>query len=370
MSDPVVSVVMASYNHERYVMQAVDSVLGQAGVDFEFLIEDDGSKDGTAALLAGIEDPRVTFYPKKTNEGQSVTVNALIRRARGEFIAIINSDDVWTRPDKLALQVELLRSRPEVGVSFGRVQFVDGSGAVIPEENVTEPHIFDQPNRSRGEWLRRFFLEGNCLCHPSAVVRRSCHEQFGLYDTRLRQIPDLPLWTRIVKRYDLWVHEEQMVSFRLVSGENASAPTVTNSRRLLNEQMLTLEEFFDGADADLLRAGFPDLLVNPGPMTPEELEVEKALLFFRVEKSGPVCWMVGLRKMFHLLGDPRYREALSNYGISERWFHERMAFYSPFIDPPPALSAEPAEPPPLPTPGSLSKSRQVPLLRYLSFLRR
>ena len=97
---PKVSVIMASYNHEKYVGQAVQSVLDQTYQDFELVIADDGSTDRTAAEVAKFADPRIKFFPFSQNRGQFVTTNHCLRQATGEYIAVLNSDDAFL-PTKL-----------------------------------------------------------------------------------------------------------------------------------------------------------------------------------------------------------------------------------------------------------------------------
>ena len=121
---PRVSVVMATYNHAAFVKEAIDSVLRQQGVDFEFLIADDGSSDDTRAVVAAIEDHRISFFPNPVNRGACTVLNELVERTRGEYVALINSDDAWY-PDKLRYQVDVLDRDPNLGATFGRVTFFD-----------------------------------------------------------------------------------------------------------------------------------------------------------------------------------------------------------------------------------------------------
>src|SRR5512146_3123039 len=100
MNTPTVSVVMAAYNHARFVEQAINSVLEQEGVEFELLIADDGSTDQTREVIALNNDERITFFPSEINRGACVVTNELIERATGEFVAVINSDDYWSGKDK------------------------------------------------------------------------------------------------------------------------------------------------------------------------------------------------------------------------------------------------------------------------------
>ena len=120
MKSPMISVIMATYNHADFVKQAIESVLEQREVDFEFLIADDGSIDKTREIVATMSDERIQFFPNKKNRGACIVTNELIERASGEFIALINSDDYWSFSDKLAYQVQIMRENPIVGACFGR----------------------------------------------------------------------------------------------------------------------------------------------------------------------------------------------------------------------------------------------------------
>src|ERR1700735_5122693 len=104
MANPRVSVIMATYNHAPFVAEAIQSVLSQDFGDFEFIIADDGSSDGTRDVVGRIQDPRIRFYPNTVNRGACVVTNELIDRSTGEYVALINSDDCWLQ-SKLSGQV-------------------------------------------------------------------------------------------------------------------------------------------------------------------------------------------------------------------------------------------------------------------------
>ncbi len=108
MSDPIISVVMGTFNHAPFVAQCIDSVLTQDFIDFEFLISDDGSADQTAEIVAAQTDTRIRFERNTRNRGAALILNELIERARGRYIAVINSDDAWL-PGKLSEQVKISR---------------------------------------------------------------------------------------------------------------------------------------------------------------------------------------------------------------------------------------------------------------------
>lgn len=325
MQSPRVSVIMATYNHEAFVEEAMESVLCQQGIDFEFLIADDGSSDDTRAVVAAKKDHRISFFPGTVNRGACVVTNELIQRAQGEYVALINSDDAWP-PEKLQYQVDLLDRHRNIGATFGRADFVDRDGRPLAKQALPFGEIFEQENRSSAQWLRRFFDSGNCICHPTMLIRRSCYDQVGFYNNRLRQLPDFDMWIRLVKRYAIHVSERTLINFRILPGEAASSSTTTNSIRTINEHFLIAEEFFDGVDRDQIIDGFEDVLTFKHIPTEQHIDIEKALLFFIPNRwlSRPYL-LIGILKMHRLLESPAHRDVLlEHYGIDDRWFHREM----------------------------------------------
>jgi glycosyltransferase involved in cell wall biosynthesis len=318
---PTVSVIMPTYNHGRYVAEAINSVLSQDFTDFEFIISDDGSTDNTRDVIASFDDPRITFVPNTVNRGACTVTNDLISECRGQYIALLNSDDRWV-PGKLHRQVQFLNANPQFGALFGRARFINKDGDLIEAATLPLGSIFDQRNRTRGEWLRRFFDEGNCLCHPTVMVRRTVYERLGTFNNRYRQLPDFDMWIRLVKEFDLYVAESCEIEFRLMPGENASSQNKANAVRTMNEHFLIAESFFTGVSAELLRYGFHDKLVHKHIPTERHLEIEKALLF-RGENPGlgRTYHLVGLEKMFSLFADEETRNVLLNdYHVSDGVF--------------------------------------------------
>ncbi len=326
MKLPTVSVIMATYNHADFVAQAIASVLSQRGVDFEFLIADDGSSDCTREVVASIHDERIRFFPNEVNRGACAVTNELIRLASGEFIALINSDDFWIDGDKLAYQLQVMRDNPTLGACFGRARFIDAGGRDINKSSLPFGTVFDQKNRSQGEWLRRFFDFGNCICHPTMLIRKSCYDELGMYSNRLRQLPDLDMWVRLVKRYPIYISERELIHFRILPGENASSPTPINSIRVMNEHYLIADTFFDDVDAGDLMDGFGDVLKYKDILDDVHLEIEKTLLYFT-----PNQWlerpyqMIGLLRLSRLLNSTAHHEILvRDYEIDDRWFQKKM----------------------------------------------
>ena len=105
---PKVSVVMPAYNAEKYIREAIDSVLAQTFTDFEFIILDDGSTDATAAIIQSYEDDRIRFCPNERNMGVAATLNRALKLAQGEYIARMDADDVSYK-NRLEMQLDFIK---------------------------------------------------------------------------------------------------------------------------------------------------------------------------------------------------------------------------------------------------------------------
>jgi glycosyltransferase involved in cell wall biosynthesis len=220
---PLVSVVVASYNHQDYVQACLQSVLSQDFQDFEIVITDDGSSDETVANIQAIQDKRIHLKVLPQNSGACIALNDAILRARGKFVAVLNSDDFFL-PGKLSLQVSYLQSHPQVGAVFGLPCFVNEQGQEIVDPAHRDSGAFKVAEKTRHQWLRYFFDEGNALCHPTVLIRRCLYQQLGLYDPRLAQVPDLDMWIRLATSTQIRVLAKPLTAFRVRDGlMNASA---------------------------------------------------------------------------------------------------------------------------------------------------
>ena len=183
-------------------------------------------------------------------------------------------------------------------------------------------------------WLRHFVEKGHRLCHPTVLMRRKCYQTLGLYDNRLRQLPDFDMWVRLVKHFKIYVSNRKLVLFRVRPGENASSPNESNRIRDLNENFLIRSRFFDGITSEYLSKGFGDLLIRDDWVAPERLEIEKGLLYFSTKGSfQSIHSIIGLAKLHELLSRPNFRSVLNReYGIDDLWFQNKMGECRVFSD--------------------------------------
>ncbi|WP_425104879.1 glycosyltransferase [Ancylobacter sp.] len=253
---PRVSVVMPSYRHEAYIAEAISSVLGQSMTDLELIVVDDASPDGSNAVIRSFDDVRLIHMPLETNIGASAAMNVAVRQAQAPLIAVCNSDDVWEQ-DKLARQIALLERLPDCAAVFSDVSWIDAAGQPISEPGFVDTTIFTQPNRTRHLWLKRLVEGGNCLCHPSVLLRREVYAECGLYDEYLRQVPDYDLWLRLLQKHPIHVMPDQLVRFRL-HGSNTSAQTPAAVERDARERRFIMRRFFEELSVENFNGAFRD----------------------------------------------------------------------------------------------------------------
>jgi len=218
---PTVSVVMPVYNVEKYVAASIDSVLEQTFENFELILVDDGGTDRSMDICRSFNDPRVRIV-SQANRGLPGARNTGIRQARGEFIAIIDSDDLW-RPEKLVCHVAHLRSRPEVGVSYSASEFIDGEGKSLglsmrPKlTDITAADIFCRNPIGNGSVpvFRREMLDAIAY-----TVEHCGSSELRYFDESFRYCEDIECWTRIALTTN-WKFEglpECLTRYRVVSG--------------------------------------------------------------------------------------------------------------------------------------------------------
>ena len=210
---PRVSVLLTCFNHFSYLPAALDGVRNQTFRDFEIVAIDDGSTDGTREWLADQPDVRCIF--NEHNLGTYATLNVGLAATDGEFVAVLNDDDVW-EPDKLLRQVELLDANPAVGLVHTGGSFIDGKG----ERQEGNPLGFAFPTFETGDILVGLVYE-NKIIASAALARRACFAQLGGFNDAYFGSGDWEMWFRIAERWKVGFAEEPLTRYR-VHGANAS----------------------------------------------------------------------------------------------------------------------------------------------------
>jgi glycosyltransferase involved in cell wall biosynthesis/predicted SAM-dependent methyltransferase len=248
---PLVSIVIPSYNHANYIAETINSVLNQTFQDFEICITDDGSTDATINIIESFKDTRIKFVALNKNMGAAFATNHALRRSKGKYISILNSDDIFDNT-KIEKQVNFLNANEHIDAVFSHVQFIDENGKNITE---TEARLgdFEQSNYTRQDWLSKLILFGNCLAHPSILIRHDCYIQIGHYDERYRQLPDYDMWIRLLQKKNIAVIPEKLIKFRKHhDGKNESAPNIETIRRYNWEKICILKKIISFTEDDFM----------------------------------------------------------------------------------------------------------------------
>lgn len=193
---PTISVVIPCFNAERYVGATVESVLAQAWPNLQIIIVDDGSSDGSCALVQQ-RFPEVTLI-RQANQGVAAARNAGIRRATGEWIAFVDADDIWL-PGKLHRQWEQLRDHPGVRMNYTAWEVWQSQEPTPPSDLISNLQFTAADARWAGAsgWIYPELLLDCAVWTSTVMAHRSLFEEVGRFDTSLRIGEDYDLWLRI-----------------------------------------------------------------------------------------------------------------------------------------------------------------------------
>jgi glycosyltransferase involved in cell wall biosynthesis len=202
--EPAVSVVMAVYNGTEFLSEAIESVLGQTFTDFEFIIIDDGSTDGTSDIVDryASADPRLRVY-RQEHARLAAALNRGIKLARGKYIARMDADDV-AYPHRFERQVQFFDKRQDLAVLGGAFELVGSHGqrgviVRLPEDDAA---------------IKSKLSSANCLAHPTVMVRKDILTEMGGYRGQFVHAEDYDLWLRIAERHVLANLAEPILRYR------------------------------------------------------------------------------------------------------------------------------------------------------------
>ncbi len=202
-SSPEITVLMPVYNGERFLVDAIESVLRQSFRDFELLVLDNGSTDGSASIAAACDDPRIRIFRNETNLGLVKSRNLGIREARGRYVAFLDCDDI-ALPHRLRIQHEFLEDNPEFALVGSRILLIDERGEFsgrfsrfeAAPDAIPPILLFDN-----------YFAQSAVMARREALADEPYREEFPCAE-------DYDLFTRIASRYRTWNIPEVLTLYR------------------------------------------------------------------------------------------------------------------------------------------------------------
>lgn len=212
---PKVTVIMSAYNAERYVGEAIKSVLNQTLKNFELIIINDNSKDGTKKEIKKFKDKRIKYFEHSYNKGKSHAVNFAFKITNGKYVCIFDADDIMVNY-KLEVCAKILDRNPDIGLVYGGAWIID------EESSITGPLFF--PSRAKRNINDPFpdlkfsmakLKKGALFSQGSTLFRMEAIRKVGGLDEKLMVAEDWDLWIRIAEKYKFYYEPVPMYLYRI-----------------------------------------------------------------------------------------------------------------------------------------------------------
>lgn len=306
MPNPLVTVIIPVYNQEKLVIETVESVCTQTYSNLQIIVVDDGSSDKTADVVQERFAGQVDLI-RQSNGGPSAAVNAGLRHAKGELIALMGGDDICA-PDRISHQVKFLSEKGH-DIVFCRPKLIDGAGENLDDEAF--PVFFRQIDEDPRSIFRSLFFEGNFLCAPSALITVNATQRLGYFHEGLIQLQDYDYWLRACgKGLTIGISDYQGIAYRRHA---ANLSSEDRNEAVLAEFPYILKRIVESADADAIRNAFKDYLIPTADLSYPLSKFEKCILLLahplKEVRAG------GLAAAMDLFEDNPARKALRAEGL-------------------------------------------------------
>lgn len=295
MSTPAVTVLMPVYNTEKYLREAMDSILQQTFTDFEFLIIDDCSTDSSPQILASYTDARIRIVRNEKNMGMSATLNRGIELCRTELIARMDADDI-SYPERLEKQFQFFQSHPDHALLYTWAREVATTGAPLGVEEY-EPSFFYYASNFE-----------NWIYHPTVMYTRSAVMDVGMYGVFYCE--DYDLFWKMSRKYKVGCLPEVLLDYRLSDESLCRVVRKTEYEEAHNEQVVRNIRYYTGPDY---------------PLTMEEIECFR-YRYEPVKKEGDLKKLVAcVQKLDYISSLILKKENVNkiNADVQKAWEYKR-----------------------------------------------
>jgi glycosyltransferase involved in cell wall biosynthesis len=301
---------MTAYNHEKYVDEAISSILAQTYENFELIIVDDGSSDRTLDIVNSFSDSRIKVIAQE-RQGPSEAFNTGIKNSTGEYVAFMSGDDVSIK-DRLAIQGSQINLH-KADIIFSLPRIIGPRSEALSADLC--PWFFDKEVDNTAQIYRELFYSGNFFCAPSAFVRKKVIDEIGFFSPGLIQLQDFDYWVRAIKkRKTIKLFTDPVIKYRFLFGENLSAES--NVNRLRVETLWVYGEFFNQIPADIFKAAFSQEVTTEFSDNEIDRQICQSLLLFN--HPDVIVKFVGAKRIIEQLSNraffERYSE-ISNFSL-------------------------------------------------------
>ena len=214
------SVVIPLYNKERQIAGTLRSVFAQTFADYEIIVVDDGSTDGSAAVVESLHDHRIRLI-RQANAGVSAARNLGIAEARGEYIALLDADDEW-RPEYLATIAVLIRKYPQCDVFATNYSHVDSNGKTFP--TILRKLPFDGDDGILYNYFEVASVSSPPICSICITARKEAFQSVGGFPLGIKSGEDLLTWARLAARYKIAYSKKQLAVFNVEGYDRNERP--------------------------------------------------------------------------------------------------------------------------------------------------
>jgi len=230
---PEVSIILPSYNYERYINKAIDSVLDQSFNNWELIIIDDGSKDNSVDVIRKYQDKRIHLYIQK-NQGVSKTLNKGLKLSKGKYICFLDADDKY-HPDKLMSQINSMDSGFDIVTT--KVEAIDENDEKSPFEHFNVSWNLYNQDEIFGKNKIFYFLQKNYFCKSSLMIKKVLFDKYGYFNPQLITAYDLELWLKIIPYAKINRLDNVLTYYRW----HDKNETTVNNNRIRSELILILD---------------------------------------------------------------------------------------------------------------------------------
>ncbi len=294
---PKVSILSPTYNHEKYVTEAIQSVFNQTFQDFELIVADDASTDSTVEKISKFQDKRLTLLRNEHNLGSTATSKRCWQQCSGEYIITMATDDIC-EPTMIETLVNYLDKHPEAMAVFGSANCIDESGNLL-SDSWTDVGV----GQDRFTHLQQLFKLQHPFCSIAGMFRRETLEQLGYFPLYLKQTDDMAHYIKMLFHGSMPILPDKILRYRWQANNgNISSRTPENDARLDFELFEIIDLYKENiTSVDLLRKIFPEVDEYPCPL-------EENLIVFHLAQiclsfNYPSHRLYGLHQIYQMLKD-------------------------------------------------------------------